>query len=66
MFEKLEQVEKRFDQVGDQLQDPQLVSDQQKYRQLMKEYSDLKEIVEPFRSYRKVKNELTEKQGTTG
>lgn len=58
MFKKLDEVEKRFEQIGQELQEPGLANDQKRYRQLMKEYADLEEIVKVYREYRRVIKEL--------
>ena len=38
MFEKLLEIEKHFDGLSEQLQDPDVVSNQENYTKLMKEY----------------------------
>lgn len=63
MFKKLDEVESRFEELNQNLQDPDLVSDQKKYRNLMKEYSDLEEIVKPYRRYREVINQIQASKG---
>ncbi len=54
MFTKLDDVEKRYENIGRQLQDPGITGDQKKYRTLMKDYSNLQEIVTVYREYKKV------------
>src|SRR5690554_4988663 len=54
MIDKLEQIEKRYESISQQLQDPGATSDQKKYKELMKEYSSLGEVVKVFRDYKKV------------
>lgn len=60
MFDKLAQVEQRYEDVNTALQDPAVVSDQEQYKNLMKEYKQLTPIVETFRAYRDAKNRLEE------
>lgn len=60
MFAKLEEVEKRFEQIGEQLQEPGLANDQKRYRSLMKEYADLQSVVTLFRDYKKTVASLAE------
>lgn len=60
MFKKLEEVEKKFEHLNQQLQEPGLANDQKRYRQLMKEYSDLNSIVTVFRDYKKTLQQLQE------
>lgn len=58
MFEKLSEVESRFEQINQALQEPGIANNQTRYRQLMKELSDLQEVVVAFREYKKAKSEL--------
>jgi peptide chain release factor 1 len=60
MFKKLDEVESRFEELNLQLQDPTVTQDQQRYRTLMKELSDLQKIVPLYRVYRKVSKEISE------
>jgi len=63
MLNKLEEVEKRFEQLNNELQNPALVSDQTRYRKAMKEYADIQEVVKPYREYKKAKSELSANKG---
>lgn len=49
MFEKLHEVEERFETISQMLYAPEVVSDQEKYKALMKEHKSLTPIVEKFR-----------------
>ncbi|MGE5613599.1 MAG: peptide chain release factor 1 [Bacillota bacterium] len=60
MFDKLETAEKRYEEINLRLSDPQVVADQDEYRRLMKELSELEEIVGKYREYKKVKSDLEE------
>ena len=51
MFDKLKAVEKRFEEIGEMLMDPAVVSDQEQYKKLMKEHKQLTPVVEKFREY---------------
>lgn len=53
MFNKLEEVVDRFREVEGLLSDPSVVSNQEKYRALTKEHSNLSEVVEVYQRYRK-------------
>ena len=53
MFEKLSSVEERYEDIGTRLSDPAVISNNEKYRSLMKEYKNLTPIVEKYREYRK-------------
>ena len=41
MFEKLDKVERRFDEIEQQLVQPEVVSDRERYAKLMREHADL-------------------------
>ena len=56
MFDKLEVFKKRNDEINNLLYDPSIVSDQEKYKALMKEQKNLMPIVEKYNEYKKVKN----------
>ncbi len=58
MFTKLAEVEKHFEQLTEQMSDPALIADQQRFQKIAKERSDLTELVEQFRRYRKVQESL--------
>jgi peptide chain release factor 1 len=54
MFERLEQIEARFESLGEQLADPEIISDQPKYQKIAKQHRDLEAIVEKYREYKQV------------
>lgn len=58
MFDKLEVAENRYDEINLKLSDPSVISNQEEYRKLMKEYSELEDVVMKFREYKKVKQEI--------
>ncbi len=58
MREKLEQLAHEFEELERQLADPAVISDQVRYREAMQRYSDLKGIVEAYRRYLGVLDEL--------
>ena len=60
MFEKLLQMEQKYDAINDQLSDPEVIADRDKYTAFMKEYKSLTPIVEAFRSYKATQAELEE------
>ncbi len=59
MFDKLEEVEHQFEKVQRQLQNPDVVADQVKYKALMIEFSDLESVVLTYRKYKDLKAEIT-------
>ena len=60
MFDKLEVFKKRNDEINQMLYDPNIVSDQEKYKALMKEQKNLIPIVEKYDEYKKAKNNADE------
>ncbi len=54
MFQKLEAVEKRYEELNEKISDPNVISNQNEWKKLMKEHSDLEDIVAKFREYKKV------------
>ena len=60
MFAKLENLERRYEDVEQQLSSPEVLGDQERYRKLTKAHSDLKEVVDVFRKYKEVKSHLAE------
>jgi peptide chain release factor 1 len=55
MFERLEQIETRYEELGRQMAEPEIVSDQQKYQKTAKQHRDLEALVNKFREYRQVR-----------
>ncbi len=55
MFDKLETVENKFEQISTQLTRPEIVSDNDQFRKLMKEHSELSPIVEKYRELKAAK-----------
>ena len=60
MFERLDQLEERYEDLGRQLGDPALLSDQKKFQQVAKQHRDLEPTVDKFREYRKLKDGIAE------
>ena len=52
MLDRLEAIKDKYLRLEEQLADPEVISDQQRFRQINKEYSDLKEVVRAYESYR--------------
>ena len=60
MFQKLEAVEKRYEELNKLISDPDVISRQNEWKNVMKEHSDLVDIVEKYREYKKVKEAMDE------
>ena len=53
MFDKLDDLLIRFEEIMGELQEPDVVNDQTRFRSLMKEQNDLAPIVEAYKEYKK-------------
>ena len=60
MIERLELVEKRFEEINELLMNPQVISDVKKSRELAIELSTIEDTVKCFREYRSILNDLEE------
>ncbi len=53
MFAKLEETENRYEELAMMLYDPDVLGNSERYNAAAKEYSELTEVVETYRSYKK-------------
>ena len=60
MLDKLQNAEKRLEEINDSLTDMETINDQAKYKSLMKEHKQLTPIVDKYREYKKAKDEFEE------
>ena len=58
MFEKLSFIEQQYDKLADRISDPEVIADQETWRKLCKEHSDMTPIVEKYREYKQNKNTI--------
>ena len=58
MFDRLDDILIRYQQIMEELNDPDVVNDQKHFRKLMKEQSDLQPIVDTYREYKKNKETI--------
>jgi peptide chain release factor 1 len=54
MIDKLHALEKKFDELNEQLADPSIFADHTNYQKLAKAHRDLRDIVEKFREYKSI------------
>lgn len=54
MFERLEQIEQRYEELGAQLATPEVINDHEKYQKTAKQHRDIEAVVEKFREYKQV------------
>ncbi|MCU1323116.1 MAG: peptide chain release factor 1 [Acidobacteriaceae bacterium] len=60
MFDRLDQLEARYNDLSLQMSDPTLVNDQKKFQSIAKQHRDMEPTVEKFREYRKIKEGIVE------
>lgn len=60
MFDKLSFLEERFSDLESKISDPAVIADQELWRKLCKEHSDISPIVAKYREYNKLKNDIDE------
>jgi peptide chain release factor 1 len=60
MFDRLDQLESRYEELSTQLSDPNIVSDQENYRKVSMAHRDLEPTVEKFREYRKLRDAIAD------
>ena len=60
MFEKLEAVEKRYEELTKIISDPEVIANQTEWQKAMKEHASMEEIVLKFREYKKIKQSMEE------
>ena len=55
MFDRLEDLLVRYEEIQEELNSPEIAGNQERYRKLMKEYSDLTPLVEKYQEYKAAK-----------
>ncbi len=58
MLDQLEAIRERFDEVAQQIVQPEVVSDQKRFMKLSKEYKDLEKIVNQYQAYKQLLEEI--------
>ncbi len=60
MFDKLNFLEEKYQELNEIISDPEVIADQERWRKLMKEQKDLTPIVEKYKEYKKAKETIEE------
>ena len=60
MFDKLEAVEKRYEELTKMIADPEVISNQSEWQKAIKEHASIEDIVAKFREYKKTKQAMVE------
>lgn len=58
MFEKLELVEKRYEELTLQISDPEVIANTNEWRKLIKEHSSMEDVVLKYREYKKTESDM--------
>ena len=58
MFQKLDDIEKKYEDLTVKISDPEVIAAQTEWKTYMKEHADLEPIVIKYREYKKVKQQL--------
>ena len=62
MFDRLEQLEARYEDLGAQLGSTEIVNDHEKYQKIAKQHRDLEAVVEKYREFKQVKTGIDDAQ----
>lgn len=60
MFEKLEELAKKYEELTNLISDPEVISDQESWRKYMKEQSAMKDVVEKYKEYKLVEKNMND------
>ncbi len=60
MFDKIEDILRKFEDITMELNDPSVIADQERFRKLMKEQKNLEPLVECYNEYKKCKEIIDE------
>jgi peptide chain release factor 1 len=58
MLDKLQAIYERFIHLEEQISDPEVILDMNRYKKVNKEYKDLKPIVEAYQAYQNILQDL--------
>jgi peptide chain release factor 1 len=62
MFQRIKDIEKRYEELERLLSDPTVIANRSEYQKLAKEHADLSALIETFREYEKTGRQLDEAQ----
>ncbi|MFS8543258.1 MAG: PCRF domain-containing protein, partial [Limnochordales bacterium] len=60
MFDRLAELERRYEELGQRMTDPEVLQDPGQLQKVAKAHAELEEIVSRWRAYRQVQEELAE------
>jgi peptide chain release factor 1 len=63
MFERLEQIAARYEELGREMASDEVVNDHERYQKVAKQHRDLEPVVDTFREYQRIKHGIADAQG---
>lgn len=60
MFEKLNTLEEKYDELTTKLSDPAVIANQEKFREYARSHAELGDVVKKYREYQQVSQEIAE------
>ncbi|WP_250229668.1 peptide chain release factor 1 [Anaeropeptidivorans aminofermentans] len=66
MFDRLEELEKKYGELSDKVNSPDIIADQNRWRELMKEHSAITPIIEKYKEYKKTMSDIKEAKEMLG
>ena len=66
MYDQLQSIEDRYEELGELLSDPEVISDTKRFMQLSKEEANTRETVEVYRRYKEVVQGITDTEELLG
>lgn len=60
MFQKLEAVENRYEELNKKIADPEVIANTSQWTEYMKEHAEIEEVALKYKEYKKAKNNLAE------
>ena len=62
MFERLEQIAARYEELGREMASDEVLTDHERYQKVAKQHRDLEPVVETFREYQRTKQGIADAQ----
>jgi peptide chain release factor 1 len=63
VWDKLDEVEARYERLGQELGDPNVTSNAQRYQQVAKQHADLSDLVATYREFKDLRKQIEESRG---
>ncbi|MCL1878519.1 MAG: peptide chain release factor 1 [Defluviitaleaceae bacterium] len=66
MFDRLDELEKKYAELSTAISDPEVINDTSRFRILMKEHSDLTPIMDTYREYKRLQQQIEDAKEMLG